>query len=232
MKIYIDRPKVNARATLGNVMSVGGLLLLLASVVVPLFLPAMAGISLLLLAAGGIIAMVGIYYSNRWIRKPRPEDSLDKALKAFDDNYRLYHYPKLPCDHVLLTPSGIVLMEVVNLAGSFSYRNGHWREAMTIGRALRYIVEPRVIDPVVVAEALQGDMKKWLENHLQLKASIPMKALTVFTHPATELEVQRPPFPACTIGKLRKQAATQGPKLVRETYERLASAFEPLTVEP
>jgi hypothetical protein len=123
-------------------------------------------------------------------------------------------------------------MEVVNLAGSFSYRNGHWREAMTIGRALRYIVEPRVIDPVLVAEALQGDMKKWLENHLQLKASIPMKALTVFTHPATELEVQRPPFPACTIGKLRKQAATQGPKLVRETYERLASAFEPLTVEP
>ncbi|MFN2120356.1 MAG: nuclease-related domain-containing protein [Anaerolineales bacterium] len=232
MKIYIDRPKVNGRATLANVMSVGGLLLLLASVVAPLFLPALAGISLLLLAAGGIIAMVGIYYSNRWIRKPRPEDSLDKALKAFDDNYRLYHYPKLPCDHVLLTPSGIVLMEVVNLAGSFSYRNGHWREAMTIGRALRYIVEPRVIDPVVVAEALQGDMKKWLENHLQLKASIPMKALTVFTHPATELEVQRPPFPACTIGKLRKQAATQGPKLVRETYERLASAFEPLTVEP
>ena len=231
MKIYIDRPKVNGRATLANVMSVGGLLLLLASVVAPLFLPALAGISLLLLAAGGIIAMVGIYYSNRWIRKPRPEDSLDKALKAFDDNYRLYHYPKLPCDHVLLTPSGIVLMEVVNLAGSFSYRNGHWREAMTIGRALRYIVEPRVIDPVVVAEALQGDMKKWLENHLQLKASIPMKALTVFTHPATELEVQRPPFPACTIGKLRKQAATQGPKLVRETYERLASAFEPLTVE-
>jgi hypothetical protein len=231
MKIYIDRPKVNARATLANVMSVGGLLLLLASVVAPLFLPSLAGISLLLLAAGGIIAMVGIYYSNRWIRKPRPEDSLDKALKAFDDNYRLYHYPKLPCDHVLLTPSGIVVMEVVNLAGSFSYRNGRWKEAMTIGRALRYIVEPRVIDPVVVAQTLQDDMKNWLGDQPKLKTSIPIKVLTVFTHPATELEVQRSPFPACTIGKLRKQAATQGPKLAHETYERLASALERFTVE-
>ena len=44
MKIYIDRPKVNARATLANVMSVGGLLLLLASVAAPLFVPALAGI--------------------------------------------------------------------------------------------------------------------------------------------------------------------------------------------
>jgi hypothetical protein len=231
MKIYIDRPKINGRATLANVMSVGGLLLLLASVVVPLFVPALAGTSLVLLAAGGIIAMVGIYYSNRWIRKPRPEDSLDKALKAFDDNYRLYHYPKLPCDHVLLTPSGMVLMEVVNLAGSFSYRQGHWKEAMTIGRALRYIVEPRVIDPLVVAQALQADIKTRLLDQLELTTPIPIKALTVFTHPATELEVERSPFPACTIGKLRKQAATQGPKLVRDTYERLASALERLTVE-
>jgi hypothetical protein len=231
MKIYIDRPKVNARATLANVMSVGGLLLLLASVVAPLFVPALAGIALLLLAAGGIIAMVGIYYSNRWIRKPRPEESLDKALKAFDDNYCLYHYPKLPCDHVLLTPSGVVLMEVVNLAGSFSYRNGRWKEALTIGRALRYIVEPRVIDPVVIAQALQEDMRNWFRDRLKLGPSIPVKVLTVFTHPATELEVQRSPFPACTIGKLRKQAATQGPKLAHETYEGLASALERFTVE-
>lgn len=231
MKIYIDQPRVNARATLANVMSVGGLLLLLASVVAPLFVPSLAGISLLLLAAGGIIAMVGIYYSNRWIRKPRPEASLDKALKAFDDNYRLYHYPKLPCDHVLLTPSGLLLMEVVNLAGSFSYRNGRWNEAMTIGRALRYIVEPRVVDPMLVAQALHDDMQKWLDDHSEQGTSIPIKVLTVFTHPATELEVQRSPFPACTVGKLRKQAATQGPKLGRETYERLASAFERLTVE-
>jgi hypothetical protein len=231
MKIYIDRPKVNARATLANFMSVGGLLLLLASVVAPLFVPALAGISLLLLAAGGIIAMVGIYYSNRWIRKPRPEESLDKALKAFDDKYCLYHYPSLPCDHVLLTPSGIVAMEVVNLAGSFSYRNGRWKEAMTIGRALRYIVEPRVVDPVLVAQALHDDLERWLGDHVQLKASVPIKALTVFTHPATELDVERSPFPACTVGKLRKQAATQGPRLVYETYETVASALQRATVE-
>ncbi len=139
MKIYIDREKVNSRATLATLMSVGGLLLLLVSVALPLFISAALDLWLVLLAAGGIIAMVGIYYSNRWVRKPRPEDSLDKALRAFDDSYRLYHYPKLPCDHVLLTPSGIVAMEVVNLDGSYTNRRGRWKESMTIGRALRYL---------------------------------------------------------------------------------------------
>ena len=60
---------------------------------------------------------------------------------------------------------------------------------MTIGRAMRYIVEPRVIDPVVVAEALNGDMRKWLADHLRMKTPITIKALTVFTHPATGLDV-------------------------------------------
>ena len=41
--------------------------------------------------------MVGIYFANRWVRKPRPEESLDKALKSFDDHYRIYHYPYRPC---------------------------------------------------------------------------------------------------------------------------------------
>ena len=94
MKTYIDRQKVSTRVTLATALSVGGLLLLLASVLLPLFIPATANISLILLAVGGIIAMVGIYYSNRWVRKPRPEDSLGDALKALDDRYRLYHYSK------------------------------------------------------------------------------------------------------------------------------------------
>jgi hypothetical protein len=230
MKTYIDRQKVNARASLATLMSVGGLLLLLASVLLPLFIPGAANLSLILLATGGTIAMVGIYYSNRWVRKPRPEDSLGNALRAFDDQYRLYHYPRLPCDHVLLTPTGVVAMEVVNLAGSFSYREGRWNEAMTIGRALRYIVEPRVVDPVVVAQALKDDLNRWFTGQLGLRADLPIKILTVFTHPAVELEAEGAAFPACKIGKLRKQATVSANRLDTEIYEQLASRLQRFTL--
>ena len=81
MKTYIDRKKVGTRAELSNLASIGGLVLLLASVLLPLFLPKAANFSFVLMVAGLGTAMVGIFYANRWVRKPRPEERLDKALK-------------------------------------------------------------------------------------------------------------------------------------------------------
>ncbi len=231
MKIYIDRQKVNARAQAANLASVGGLILLLISVVVPMFVPQWSNITTVTMIVGAVGAMIGIYLANRWVRKPRPEESLDKALKAFDDNYRLFHYPvSLPCEHVLLTPTGVLALEVVNLAGYFSYRNGRWKEAMTIGRALRYMVEERVSDPVVFAQAMAQELKDRLSREVSGEIRVPVKALTVFTHPATELEVQGAAIPACKIEKLRKQATIQGERLTSEVYESISSYLEQLTV--
>ena len=231
MKIYIDRQKVNARAQAANIVSVGGLVLLLVSVAVPLFLPKWSTVTSVIMVIGAAGAMVGIYLANRWVRRPRPEESLDKALKAFDDNYRIYHYPaSLPCEHILLTPTGLLAMEVVNLGGAFTWRNGRWKEAMTVGRALRYIVEERVSDPVALSQALVQELTDRLHREIGSSVSVPIKALTVFTHPAAELELERPAVPACKIDKLRKQATVPGSRLTAEAYEKLSSYLEGLTV--
>jgi len=229
MKTYIDRQKVNSRAVLANAASVGGLMLLLVSVVAPLFWQSIASFALVLLLLGGVTAMVGIYLANRWVRRPRPEESLDKALKSFDDNYRLYHYPSLPCDHILLTPSGVVALEVVNLPGSFSYRDGRWKEAMTIGRALRYMVEPRVADPAAVALAMTAELQRWFKDHLDSRPDLPVKVLTVFTHPDVELEIEDASMPAYVIAKLRKHAVPQAGRLSPQLYEELTACLERVT---
>jgi hypothetical protein len=230
MRTYIDRDKVNSRAALANAASVGGLLLLLASVLAPLFVQSLASFALLVLFLGGATSMIGIYLANRWVRKPRPEESLDKALKSFDDNYRLYHYTGLPSDHVLLAPTGVVAMEVVNLAGSFTYRKGSWKESMTIGRALRYLVEPRVNDPVALAESLGDDMRRWFREHAGLPVNVPVKVLTVFTHPAVDLQLEGGNLPALAIAKLRKQATPAGTRLSPAAYEALAACLERATL--
>ncbi len=231
MKICIDRQKLNARAQAANFASVGGLILLLVSVAVPLFIPKSSGFSTILMIVGAVGSMVGIYFANRWVRKPRPEDSLDKALKSLDDHYRIYHYPSsLPCDHILLTPTGLLAMEVTNLSGYFSYRNGRWKESMTFGRALRYIVEERVNDPVALSAAMVQEIKSRIEKEFAGTISAPVKALTVFTHPATELDVEGGPIPACKIEKLRKQVTIPGERLSPETYEKISSWLDRLTV--
>ncbi len=231
MKICVDRQKLNARAQAANIASVGGLVLLLVSVAAPLFLPKSSGIWTLLMIVGAVGAMVGIYLANRWVRRPRPEDSLNKALKSLDDHYRLYHYPSsLPCEHILLTPTGLLAMEVVNLSGYFSSRNGRWKEAMTIGRALRYFVEERVHDPVALSAALVQELDNRMETEFGGAIRAPVKALTVFTHPATELEIEGGPIPACKIEKLRKQVNVQGERLAPEAYEKISAWLDRLTI--
>jgi hypothetical protein len=231
MKVYIDRQKLNARAQAAHFASIGGLALLLLSVAVPLFLPNLAGITSVVMVIGAMGAMVGIYLANRWVRRPRPEESLDKALRAFDDNYRIFHYPSsLPCEHVLLTPQGVIALEVVNLNGYFSYRNGRWKEAMTMGRALRYLVEERVSDPVLLAQAMIKELGDRFEKELGEPTAISIKALTVFTHPAVELEVEGGPIPAVKAEKLRKQVSMPGSRLESETYEKICAYLERLTV--
>jgi hypothetical protein len=230
MKIYIDRQKVNTQAQGAQFASVGGLLLLLASVIIPLFLPGWAGFSWVLLVIGLGTAMVGIYLANRWVRKPRPEESLDKALKSFDDHHHIYHYPSLPCSHILLTPTGLIALEVVNLSGSYSYRNGKWKEAMTIGRALRYIVEEHVDDPVKFSQEMAQDLKARIEKEFNGEVVVPIKTLTVFTHPIVELEIDGTAVPICKLEKLRKQATIISERLSPESYNKLSSFLEHLTL--
>ncbi len=231
MRVYIDRQKLNARAQAAHIASVGGMVLLLISVAVPLFFPKWSNVTSILMVIGAAGAMVGIYLANRWVRKPRPEESLDKALKAFDDNYRIYHYPtSLPCEHILLTPTGLVALEVVNLNGYFSYRNGKWKEAMTMGRALRYLVEERVSDPVMLAQSMVKELHDRLDREVGGETAMPVKAVTVFTHPGVELEVDGGPIPACKIDKLRKQASIPGPRLPGDVYDKICSYLEKLTV--
>jgi hypothetical protein len=226
MKVFIDRQKIDARARWSNIASVGGLLLLMAGIAVPLFLPVLAGLAYASMIVGMGVSMVGIYFANRWVRKPRPEESLDRALKSFDDHYRLYHYPSLPCDHLLLTPTGVIILEPFNLGGNFSYKQNRWKEAMTIGRALRYIVEEHVGDPITAARQMEVELDRLFRKELGSEAVIPIKSIVVFTHPAANLDIEESPIPVCKIDKLKKQITLNAPRLAPEQHEKLSSFLE------
>lgn len=229
MKTIIDRQKIRQRARLSNLMSIGGLITLLASVLLPLFLQRLANLSFILMVVGLGVAMVGIYYANRWVRQPRPEDKLDKVLKSLNDSCHLYHYPSLTSDHVLLTPSGVVILETIGLGGAFGYHNGKWKESMTIGRALRYIVEEHLGDPIRTSQGTEAYLKNQFDR-LEL-GEVPIKSVVVFTHPAVELDIEGAQVPVVKVDKLRKQIPTATPILQAEIYSRLDVFFTNLTLK-
>ena len=173
--------------------------------------------------------MVGIYFANRWVRKPRPEDQLNKALKSLNDSFHLYHYPVLPSDHVLLTPSGVVILETVGLGGVFTYKKGKWKEAMTIGRALRWIVEEHLGDPIRAALDAESYLRSEFERLEISDTRIPIKPVVVFIHPVVELDIGGASIPVSKVEKLRKHIPSDTPRLDADLYTRLDDFFISLT---
>ena len=74
------------------------------------------------------------------------------------------------------------------------------------------------------------ELNMLIEKEFNGEVIVPVKALTVFTHPGAELEIEGTSIPACRIEKLRKQAGIVSEKLSDESYEKLSSFLEHLTV--
>jgi len=232
MKIIINNTAIHRRASLAHTTSLGGLLILLGSVAVSLWKPAWSVLTAAMLFGGFAIAVVGIAYANRWVKKPRPEDVLARSLKGLSDQHRLYHYTPL-ADHILLTPNGIVVIETVSLEGQFTYSEGVWKQKLTIGRALRYIVEEKLGDPTNAAQAASAAVKTYLyqdaPHKLQARLNaLPVQAVVVFTHPLAQLQVKDAPLPVVQPDKLLKKIPHPVQRLEAEVHQYARSRLDGL----
>ncbi len=225
MKIIIDREGLRRRARLSHSASLGGLLTILASVAVSLWRPACTTLTTILLFLGFSTAVVGIYYANRWVKKPRPETALDQALIGLNDRYRLYHYT-LPCDHVLLMPNGLVVLETCNLEGQFTYRNGKWRQKITAGRAMRFFVEEKLGDPITRAQNCASAIKDQMAKNLPEGVNLQVHPMVVFTNSVVELNVEKAEVAVCRPDKLRRKIPKNLPALPTEIYQQIRQVLD------
>lgn len=230
MKIIADQLALRRRARLSHAASLGGLLILLASVALSMWKPELSTLSTVILFVGGATSMLGIYFANRWVKRPRPEDILNEALKGLSDQHRLYHYTRLG-EHLLLTPNGVVVLETINLEGRFTYLDGRWRQKLNLGRALRYIVEEKLGNPAAQAQQQIDNLAAYLQEGLPPGTKIPLQALIVFTHPLAEIKVDKSPIPVVQPDKLLKKVPHPGVKLPTDIYQHLRQRLDALLPE-
>jgi len=228
MKSMIDAQKLKRRTQTAQILSFGGMILLLVGVVLLFQKPDLGfdteALANPLLLGGFIIANGGIYLANRWLKRPRPEDVLDYGLKPLPNTSRLYHY-LLPADHVLLTPSGVVVIEVVALEGKFAYRAGRWRQKFNLSRSLRLLVEERLGDPIQRANARAQQIRALIAGSLD-EPLPPIEPMVVFTHPQAVLDVDDAPIPVTGGHKLNKRLPLPVEKLPTEIYDELREILD------
>jgi hypothetical protein len=224
MKIVIDQESLNRRARLSHIASLGGLLVLLGSVLVSLLKPEWIILVTVMLFGWGIVSIIGIFYANRWVKKPRPENVLNESLKVLDDRAYIFHYLPL-CDHLLILPHGLVVIETCNLEGKFTYKGGKWKQNISLSRATRFFLEEKLGDPIARAEAYASTLKSITKDVLGDSLAFDVYPLVVFTNPLAQINVINPPIPVILPRELPRRLPKNKNKVKIEAHRSIRDYF-------
>ena len=193
MKIVTNEKLIARNAKIGTWSSLGGMAVLGLGLFISIRWTEYIALSFLCLLAGVLLSNVGLYNANRWVKRPRPDEVLTKALKGFDRRYYLYNYV-LPVSHALVGPSGLFVIVARNHEGPIYYSAGRWRQRFNLLRAFGFLGEG-LGNPIRDAERDVHKMQKSLARQELAPDDVPIQPLIVFTNEKAELRVQDPPLP-------------------------------------
>ena len=120
MNIIRNDTLIKRNARIAQVTMIGGLLVLAGGMFISFRYPEQFGFSLGALMLGFLLSQVGIFFTNRWGRRPRPDELLAQALKGMDKKYTLYNYSG-PTSHMLVGPAGVWVLMPYYQKGTISY---------------------------------------------------------------------------------------------------------------
>ncbi len=198
MEVVVNQPFLSKRGKLGRwAMLVG-----LAALFVGLFLASQQNLllSYAFLLIGLVGSSVGSYMANRYVREPRADQHLAKALESLDRRYVLYSY-FLPSEQVLFSHHGFTVLEVRNQEGLIRYANGRWQHKAGLRKLMQIFGEPSLGQP----DRDLGQEMRWVREWLVktgLGEDIPVNGVIVFTHPRAELDIQGLEYPYATLENL------------------------------
>jgi hypothetical protein len=159
--------------------------------------------SMIALILGFTLSQVGIYYTNRFGRSPRPDQEMDNALKGLDDLYSIYHYQS-PVSHLLVGPAGIWILFPFSQKGKVIYddKKGRWKR---IGGNfyMRFFAQDSIGKPTQEINAAVKRLTKGLSKIPDFELPV-IKAALVFTNERAEVDAEGAPYPTLHARQLKK----------------------------
>jgi hypothetical protein len=205
MKIKTDEKFIARKARLGKYSSLAGLVVLSLGMFISFSKPEWFNLSLLCLVVGFGIASIGSYNVSRWVRPPRGDEVLEKALKGLSNKYQLFNYT-LPSPHVLLTPFGLYVLLTKKQDGQVTYKGqDKWYQQKDFKRRLRLFFggEQPVGNPSAELASEIASLRKYLSRRLP-NQEIPIDGAIVFLSPDLNLTVESDDLPILKPKDLKK----------------------------
>jgi hypothetical protein len=159
--------------------------------------------SLIALILGFILSQVGIFYSNRFGRSPRPDQELDNALKGLDNQYALYHYQS-PVDHLLVGPAGIWILFPYLTKGKIIFDDKKERWNKRGGNFyMRFFAQDNIGNPAQEIDSAMKRLQKGLGKIPDFEIPV-IKSALVFVNEHAEVDAENAPYPTLHARQLKK----------------------------
>ncbi|HUZ03652.1 MAG TPA: NERD domain-containing protein [Thermomicrobiaceae bacterium] len=190
MRLVRNNSYVSSKRRTARWMIWAGLIFMVASF--PLTLQAHLVIpAYVTLIIGFILFNTGMPQSTKWGRHPRGDEALDEVLRRLNDRYTVIHYPNVPGDrpeHVLVFPSGLLVMTTRDVPGQVKVEANRWRRAGRSVLALFSLGGPQLGNPTTECERQQAALRAFLESR-DLAGSDLVEGMIVFLNSQVQLEV-------------------------------------------
>jgi Nuclease-related domain len=216
---------VRKRKRIARIMVAIGLLLV-ASSFASIFFPRFLIFAYVGLGIGFLTFNNGLQQLTRWGRKPRNDEILDTTLARLNDRYTLIHYPDFPGrrpDHLLVTPSGVIVMTAREIGGRLRVTGRKWRK---MGSPLGFFFGlggPQLGNPTFENEQQIETVK---ELATQIEPDVPVDGAIVFLHPDVEIEVFEETVPVVHATELLDFVRDKATTVTLGTRERDALVAE------
>jgi len=187
MNIYRNEKLIKRNARIAQVSMLAGLAVLGAGMVISFRNPDQFNLSLGALLLGFILSQVGIFFSNRWGRRPRQDELIDQALKGLDKKFSLYHYLS-PVSHLLVGPSGMWVLLPYYQRGVITFTNGRWRQKGG-NLYLKIFAQEGLGRPELDVATEKETLEKFLKKQFPDETFPSIDAALVFTNERAEVAI-------------------------------------------
>lgn len=202
MEIITNERLIRRNARIGQIASLGGLLILAGGMVISFTKPELFSISVTCLLVGFALSQIGIYYGNRWGRRPRPDEMLNQALKGLDWRYTIYHY-STPASHLLIGPAGVWVLLPRQQRGTITYEKGRWRQKGG-NLYLKIFAQEGLGRPDLELAGEIEALRRFLKKTLPEEQIPEIQAALVFTHDKAIVNADGAPAPTLHIRNLKE----------------------------
>jgi hypothetical protein len=190
MQTVTNTRLVESRGKWGKRLPWIGIALLFGAVFMP-FRPELEPWSLPVMLLGFVLTNVGMFYFNRYVRPPLPQEVLEKELKGLDNRYQLFNYLG-PVEHVLITPTGILAITMRRMAGDIRCTGEKWSMKTGLLSKLRFFSEDQLGNPSYDLRRDVSKLQKLMEAGLPDVAGekpVPIGGFVFFSDPGANLSI-------------------------------------------